>query len=154
MDNSKSSSKIRRKINPKFYNDLKSRLIEDIRDELKIKAPLDELNKRKEEIRRLAFKKVIFSDVDNENYSGKQFIQEDTSFIKKFIKENNNFFSFIILLRKFFIKTSFFSRVFFYFIALFIFFSVEYYLHYYPPFSPIPFNITFEDIVKNIPPFF
>lgn len=154
MTDLKSSSKIRRKINPKFYNDLKSRLIEDIRDELKIKAPSDEINKRKEDMRRLAFKKVIFSDVDNENYSGKQFIQNDTNLIKNFIKENNNFFSFVSFLRKFFDKTSAFSRFFFYFVALGIFFSVEYYLHYYPPFSPIPFKITFEDIIKNIPPFF
>lgn len=154
MNNLKPSLKIRRKINPKFYNDLKSRLIEDIRDEIRIKAPLDELNKRKEEMRRLAFKKVIFSDVDNDNYSGKQFFQNDTTILKNFIKKNNNFFSFISFLRSFLKKISLFSRFFFYFVAFSIFFSIEYYLHYYPPFSPTPFSITFEDIIKNIPPFF
>ena len=147
-------SKTRRKLNPKLYDDLKFRFREDIKDELRSNIPFDELSKRKDEIRQLAFKKVLFSDVDNDNYSGKFFIKNDTNLIRKFINQNSDFFSAIIFFRNFFQKASFFSRFFFYFLAFFLFFSLEYYLHYYPPFSPTPFHITFDDIKKNIPPFF
>ena len=75
-------------------------------------------------------------------------------FKRKFADENVAFFMFIVDFRNFFQNFLVNSKISFCFISFFFFFFLEYIWHYYPPFEDIHFDITFEDIIKNIPPFF